>query len=651
MGWCHEFGVQIQPDCGHPMQADQDSCVCVVCGKVCTGHFGGCPDVWARGPIPVSLIPSRPVSVPAVEDDEPLLIVSTPTAREAASAPAPDDEPFAPRITPAARPQPAAAKQGMDRDRLLSVLASTFRELQQQIQAVADNVARQEAMLAQLARSREAEARVADLAETLPDRLGAAIAAAIEARQEGYLRRFDEVVNTIATQLASSLPKRLGSAIADAVEERQDVMVRLVERTGEELRADLGNTLIAALGDALPQRIGAETAEAISAREHEIVARIDEIVEGIGARVAESIAQQLGPALVAATEAGQEALAEQVRTASADLRESVAEVESAAASLLADTRSMAAVDLNERWATPAGPAASVEQAVDRAVHSVLRRAGAALPDVIHHPSGALGPAPVAAVRASPSDELSGEERTEINEAKAALRAKVWKAMTKAKAARFPGAEGRIPNFVGAEAAAQLLQDLEEWETAAVVKANPDAPQWPVRERVLAAGKVLYMAVPRLAGERPFFLLDGEELEESPRRASSIKGAARVADTVSIHAVEPIDIVVTGCVAVGRDGARLGKGGGYSDLEFALLSQAAVIGPETLVVTTAHPLQVRDAGDVPTAPHDLWVDVIVTPDEIIRCARDGDRPGGRMRWEQLSEKQLAAMPVLRDLRPA
>ena len=227
----------------------------------------------------------------------------------------------------------------------------------------------------------------------------------------------------------------------------------------------------------------------------------------------------------------------------------------------------------------------------------------------------------------------------------------WKALTKAKAARFPGAEGRIPNFVGAEAAAQLLQSLDEWTAAAVVKANPDAPQWPVRERVLADGKILYMAVPRLAGDKPFYFLDGEELEETPRRSSSIKGAARVAQTVSLHAVEPIDIVVTGCVAVGRDGARLGKGGGYSDLEFALLSQAAVIGPETLVVTTAHPLQVQDAGDVPTAPHDLWVDVIVTPDEVIRCAREGGRPGGRMRWDQLSDAQLAAIPVLRDLRPA
>ena len=155
------------------MQADQDSCVCIECGTVCTGHFGGCPDVWARGPIPVTLIPSRPPSVPQVDGREPVPIVSTPSVP--------------PAVAPAARSQPSPVGQSQERDRLLSVLASTFRELQQEIRAIADTVARQDAMLAELARSRQAEARVADLADSLPDRLGAAIAAAIEAEWSGIV--------------------------------------------------------------------------------------------------------------------------------------------------------------------------------------------------------------------------------------------------------------------------------------------------------------------------------------------------------------------------------------------------------------------------------------------------------------------------------
>src|SRR6201986_2055273 len=41
-------------------------------------------------------------------------------------------------------------------------------------------------------------------------------------------------------------------------------------------------------------------------------------------------------------------------------------------------------------------------------------------------------------------------------AKAALREEIWSAMSADKGARFPGAAGRIPNFTGAEAAAERL---------------------------------------------------------------------------------------------------------------------------------------------------------------------------------------------------
>ena len=47
-------------------------------------------------------------------------------------------------------------------------------------------------------------------------------------------------------------------------------------------------------------------------------------------------------------------------------------------------------------------------------------------------------------------------------AKAALRQEVWTAMRAAKVARFPGAAGRIPNFTGAEAAAERLRARPAW---------------------------------------------------------------------------------------------------------------------------------------------------------------------------------------------
>jgi 5-formyltetrahydrofolate cyclo-ligase len=240
---------------------------------------------------------------------------------------------------------------------------------------------------------------------------------------------------------------------------------------------------------------------------------------------------------------------------------------------------------------------------------------------------------------------------ELLAAKAALRDEVWTALTAARAARFPGARNRISNFVGAEAAAERLRATAEWARAATLKANPDSAQLPVRQRALEDGRTVYMAVPRLAEAEPFFLLDPAHLADPPRKAASIAGASRSARRVAVAELEPVDLVVTGCVAVGEDGARLGKGGGFADLEFALATAAGLIGPATLVVTTVHELQVRPAGEIPTAMHDAPVDLVVTPERVIDCRpRRGPRPTDGIRWAELTEEKIAAIPLLAALRP-
>src|SRR5919202_1529947 len=184
-------------------------------------------------------------------------------------------------------------------------------------------------------------------------------------------------------------------------------------------------------------------------------------------------------------------------------------------------------------------------------------------------------------RPTPRHDRDAGGPAQLRAAKAALRTRVWDALAAAGAGRFPGTVGRIPNFVGAQAAAERLRATPEWVSARTVKANPDAPQLPVRQRALEDGKTVYMAVPRLAEPEPFFLLDPEHLADPPRKASSIKGASRSARRVGVDELEAVDLVVCGCVAAGEDGRRLGKGGGFSDLEFALASEAGLIGPKTV----------------------------------------------------------------------
>jgi 5-formyltetrahydrofolate cyclo-ligase len=237
---------------------------------------------------------------------------------------------------------------------------------------------------------------------------------------------------------------------------------------------------------------------------------------------------------------------------------------------------------------------------------------------------------------------------ELVEAKAAIRQRVWDALRDGKLARFPGAHGRIPNVVGAEAAAERLRRTEVWRRARTLKCNPDAAQWPVRQRALEDGKTVYMAVPRLAEEQPFFLLDPEHLADTPRKSSSIKGASRSARTVAVEELEPVDLVVTGCVAVAEDGARLGKGGGFSDLEFAIASRAGLVAPDTPVVTTVHEQQIVAPGEIPVTGHDVRLDLLVTPGRVVTCTRAPRRPG-RIDWDELTEEKIAAIPLLGRLR--
>jgi 5-formyltetrahydrofolate cyclo-ligase len=233
--------------------------------------------------------------------------------------------------------------------------------------------------------------------------------------------------------------------------------------------------------------------------------------------------------------------------------------------------------------------------------------------------------------------------------KAELRQTCWRALEAAGAARFPGTRGRIPNFVGAERAAANLARSDAFASARVIKANPDSPERPVRHLALKAGKTVLMAVPKLAERACFVRLDPARLGD-PWKASSIKGAMAVGERVRETEISPIDLIVTGCVAVGRDGARLGKGGGYSDLEYAVLRELGLVTEDTPIATVVHPSQVLSAGRIPMRPHDISIDLAATPEGLLTLQRTHRRPRG-VDWDLLSAARVAAIPVLQDRRPS
>jgi 5-formyltetrahydrofolate cyclo-ligase len=213
-----------------------------------------------------------------------------------------------------------------------------------------------------------------------------------------------------------------------------------------------------------------------------------------------------------------------------------------------------------------------------------------------------------------------------------VRKEVWKAMDREGVSRFPGAEGRIPNFAGAKMAAEKLAGHRAWKRARTIKANPDSPQ------------TVIMAVPRLRDPHPFRVLDPKELsKQAVKEAATIKGALRHGRVIALDDLPEIDFVLCGSVAVNLSGARVGKGGGYSDLEYGILIDAGKIDGHTTVATTVHPTQILRRHLMMTG-HDLPVDVIATPRAVIEVERQYERPRGIL-WDHLQPPQIREIPIL------
>ncbi len=230
-----------------------------------------------------------------------------------------------------------------------------------------------------------------------------------------------------------------------------------------------------------------------------------------------------------------------------------------------------------------------------------------------------------------------------------LRERIWDSLDSEGIARFPfPPHGRIPNFADASDAADRLADTDAWATADTLKCNPDAPQLPVRRQALRDGKTLYMAVPRLSEPEPFLRLAPDEVDDIDD-ATTVSGSAKHGVPVDPEAMPHIDLIVAGSVAVDEAGNRVGKGEGFSDLEFAVLRGFDRVSDDTTVATTVHDTQVVEDGDIEPDRHDVPLDLVVTPTQTIDTDVVASRPDG-LYWDDIGEAKIAEIPVLQRLQP-
>ncbi len=268
------------------MRAGERACACPECGVVCQGLFDGCPEVWARGPRPVTL-----TSVPALGGNgtgrvRALSAGAAPSAPRQATAgpPPPPSAPPPPTAPPLSSPPPlspplssqpplsppppapsappptngftgsqppppptngfttsqppplpprtggngtGSGQTGSPRTEVLQWFEDAFDELRNELHAVVSTVTRQQAMLAELLDSREAELRVVLVAESLPELAGEAAAKALAEESGGLADTVSEYLEDF--RLAVQASEESSLSVMDGMRE----LLQRVELTAE----------------------------------------------------------------------------------------------------------------------------------------------------------------------------------------------------------------------------------------------------------------------------------------------------------------------------------------------------------------------------------------------------------------------------------
>lgn len=233
----------------------------------------------------------------------------------------------------------------------------------------------------------------------------------------------------------------------------------------------------------------------------------------------------------------------------------------------------------------------------------------------------------------------------------AIRKRIWDLLEQENIAMHPRpVHHRIPNFSGAPTAAAKLASLPTFISAKCIKVNPDTPQKQVRYLTLSGKKRLLVPQPRL--RTGFF----SELEASAlphgvlTEACTAAGVAKYGKLLGTDAKLKVDLIVIGSVAVDpKTGARLGKGEGFAELEYAMLRYMGAIDDSTLVATTIHDKQL--VNDIPVTKlrvHDVPVDIVCTPTRVIYTDTTIRKPQG-LYWDLLSPEKLGQIQVLQELK--
>jgi len=247
--------------------------------------------------------------------------------------------------------------------------------------------------------------------------------------------------------------------------------------------------------------------------------------------------------------------------------------------------------------------------------------------------------------------MTGTDVTQVEHLQALVREKVWKQLREVARpdSRFHwDFSSFICDFEGSDRCADRVAALRAWRDSELVFVTPDNSTEAVRRIALEHGKPFLMTTYGI--RRGFIHIDSSRVPAAERAyAATLDGAdvhGRPVTLNDVAAMPRVELLVTGGSAVTLDGLRLGKGHGYFDLEWALLSEIGAVDERSEIVDVVHDCQVVDAVVQP-APHDVRVDWVVTPTRTLRVEGPG-HPLGRVLWELVEGTEFEAIPPVVEL---
>jgi len=206
----------------------------------------------------------------------------------------------------------------------------------------------------------------------------------------------------------------------------------------------------------------------------------------------------------------------------------------------------------------------------------------------------------------------------------------------------------IPDFEGSSECVKRIREMDCWKQSAINFITPDNCLAELRKWGVLDNKTQLMTIHGLKGFQIWTRRDVPEGQEE--FSSTLDGAQRFAKPITLEEIRRLgrlDLVVTGASAVNLEGVRYGKGHGYFDLEWGLLSAIGVINSKTTMLTVVHDFQVVDR-KFPVSAYDTITDYIVTPTRTLKVTTQKKRPKG-IRWSSLRKEMLKDMPPLRELK--